>query len=123
MNKYPISIEFFMDWVWPLPDEANHRQIKSLIQSPEFANEWNEIQDIIRSISDDDIIHFHQHEVSSKTMSLSVALNKLFKERFQEKGWKPEPYILDREYQTNVGDLILPKAKLALRCHLTMEKP
>ena len=104
-----------MDWEWPLPDEANHRQIKSLIQSPEFASEWNEIQEIIKSITDEDIIQYHKYKVSSKTMSLSVALNKLFKDRFTEKGWLPEPYIFqDKEYQTNVWRLDFAKGKISV---------
>ena len=104
-----------MDWLWPLPDEANHRQIKSLIQSPEFSREWNEIQDIIQSISDDDIIHYHQNKVKPTTMSISVALNKLFKDRFGENGWNSEPYIFqDRDYQTNVWRLDFAKGKISV---------
>jgi hypothetical protein len=104
-----------MDWVWPIPDLANHRQIKSLIQSSEFATDWNELTDIVNGISEEDIIECHESNFANNTMSLSRAINHLLKGRFVERGWKPEAYIFqDREYRSKVWRLDFAKNSISV---------
>ena len=99
-----------MDWEWPLPDVANHRQIKSLLQSAKFADDWNELREIVEGISEENIIQKHENEFAHNTMSLSRALNSLLKERFIERGWKAEPHIFqDYEYRNRVWRLDFAK--------------
>jgi len=75
-----------------------HRFGEHLIKS-QFPSAWNDICDVISSVSDDDIIKLHEGNYS-KQKSISKALNHLFRDRFVEKEWKKESYIFaDRSYQ------------------------
>ena len=104
-----------MDWVWPIPEQANHRQIKALVQSSEFASDWNELRSIVEGISDQDIIDCHEAKFAHNTMSLSKSLNFLLKERFTEKGWKSEPYIFqDPDYRSRVWRLDFAKNSISV---------
>ena len=60
-----------------------HRFGEHLIKS-QFPSAWNDICDVISSVSDDDIIKLHEGNYS-KQKSISKALNHLFRNRFVEK--------------------------------------
>ena len=104
-----------MNWIWPIPDDVNHRQIKSLLQSKEFAGDWNDLQNVVRGITEEDIISCHSEMFAHNTMSLSRAINHLLKERFILHGWKSEAYIFqDNEYRSNVWRLDFAKNNISV---------
>ena len=75
-----------------------HRFGEHLIKS-QFPTAWNDICDVISSVTDDDIIKLHEGNYSNQK-SISKALNHLFRDRFVEKEWEKESYIFaDRSYQ------------------------
>ena len=67
---------------------------------------WQEVQDVLDNISDNDIINTHNQilRYSPETKSISKAINQLIKERLVEKGWKDESEIFaDPDYSDNKG--------------------
>ena len=60
-----------------------HRFGENLIKS-QFPSAWNDICDVISSVTDDDIIKLHEGNYSNQK-SISKALNHLFRDRFVEK--------------------------------------
>jgi len=68
-----------------------HRFGKDLLET-RYPKAWEDIRDVISSISDEDVISLHESEYF-KHKSISTALNTLIKERFQSKRWRTESYI------------------------------
>ena len=59
----------------------------------EYVAYWSEIDDALRSISDDDIVeHFKEHG-EHRQKSISITLNALIKARLVERGWAAESRI------------------------------
>ena len=74
----------------------SHKLGLELFQTDEtFRTLWTEIDDAIRSISDEDIITaFNERKVRSiKDMSISKVVNKLIKDNLKGLDWKPESRI------------------------------
>lgn len=68
------------------------------IAEQEFKDDWDELQEIIHGITDEDLMN--QYEVSANRMSLSAAINTLIKERLVHKGWQSEaPIFNDPDYR------------------------
>ena len=76
-----------------------------------FTYLWEEVQDVLENISDDDIINeFNEERREAK--SISEAINKLIKVRLIEKGWEAESCIFaDPNYSDNKGTWRLDFAK------------
>ena len=75
-----------------------HRYGKHLLEN-RFPDADKEISDVIKSITDQEIIEKHQLKFAA-SKSISKALNALFKEKFVKLGWKPEsPIFSQTEYQ------------------------
>lgn len=77
-----------------------------ILQQPEFAADHIELLDIVRGVTDADIIHQHDSygipDVLRKPKSLSVAINHILKEHFIQRGWAHEsPIFNDGDYQDN----------------------
>lgn len=78
---------------------------------PQFTYLWNEVQDVLESITDQDIIEEFNNE-KRKAKSISEAINKLIDVRLREKGWNAQSYIFaDPEYSDNKGTWRLDFAK------------
>ena len=76
-----------------------------------FTYLWEEVQDVLENISDEDIINeFNEERREAK--SISEAINKLIKVRLVEKGWEAESCIFaDPNYSDNKGTWRLDFAK------------
>lgn len=67
------------------------------IAEQEFEDDWNELQEVLKGITDEDLIS--QYPISTNKMSLSAAINDLIKERLSHKGWINEsPIFNDSAY-------------------------
>lgn len=78
---------------------------------PDFTYLWNEVQDVLNSISDQDIINEFNSE-KRKAKSISEAINKLIDDRLKAKGWHAQSYIFaDPDYSDNKGTWRLDFAK------------
>jgi hypothetical protein len=78
---------------------------------PQFTYLWNEVQDVLASITDQDIIEEFNNE-KRRAKSISEAINKLIDVRLKEKGWNAQSYIFaDPEYSDNKGTWRLDFAK------------
>ncbi|PSL36231.1 restriction endonuclease BglII [Planomicrobium soli] len=76
---------------------------------------WNEIEEIIKSITEEDIIKIHTLSYQHRNKSISSALNVLFKERFILKGWASESYIFnDSKYINRAWRLDFAKENVSL---------
>ena len=77
----------------------------------DFTYLWNEILEVLVSISDDDLINEFNIE-TRKAKSISEAINKLIAKRLSEKGWHEQSYIFaDPDYSDNKGTWRLDFAK------------
>lgn len=63
-----------------------------LEQTPDFNKTWSELKGVVDSISDSEIIEKHE-SIERKPMSLSEAINLLFKEKLTRHGWNEESRI------------------------------
>jgi hypothetical protein len=59
-----------------------------------YKNIWNEVQTIIKSISDEDIIQQHE-SFKTPPKGLAPSLNKIFKEKFTKAHWTKEARIFN----------------------------
>jgi len=71
-----------------------------LNNEPQYKDKWNELLKTIESITDEEIIE--AHELNKRVpKGLSVALNKVIKEKLVAIGWKPESKIFSESEYTN----------------------
>jgi hypothetical protein len=70
------------------------RHADVILQQPEFKKHYDEIIEIITSVSDDEII---QKFNKRSGKSISVAINQLLKQRFAKAGWATESNIFQDE--------------------------
>ena len=77
----------------------SHRFGLAISQEEEFIAEWNELQDVLSSISDEDIMQAHS-DFTPNNKSISRAINRLIKDRLEDKNWISESAIFnDPNYQ------------------------
>jgi hypothetical protein len=75
----------------------SHRHASSTLEEPQFKALWQELQDVLHSITDKDIINLFNS--SSKRMSISSAINDLIDQRLSARGWTREaPIFADPNY-------------------------
>ena len=70
----------------------SHRFGREMARLPEYRIEFEEVENIIRSISDEEIIEMHNSRYA-KQKSISMALNQIFRDKFTESGWIKEARI------------------------------
>jgi len=91
-----------------------HRQGDIILAEQRYSALYQEVKDVISSISDKDIITRHQTKFDKK-MSLSYAINDLLKERFVQKGWNKEsPIFQDEEYKSEKWRLDFAKDSISI---------
>lgn len=73
---------------------TSHRHAETILKK-EYAQEWNELLDILGGISDQDIIN--QFPKSANKMSISSAINDLIDKRLIKKKWDRQPAIFCEE--------------------------
>ena len=77
----------------------SHRFGEAIACEEEFRRDWVELKEAIGSITDDEIIHFHQSK-SPKSKSISKALNLLLERNLRLNGWIAEsPIFNDPDYK------------------------
>jgi hypothetical protein len=77
----------------------SHRFGLAIANEEDFISEWNELEEVISSISDDAIIETHA-EFTPGNKSISRAINLLIKKRLEAKNWASESSIFnDPNYQ------------------------
>jgi len=91
----------------------SHRNGQIIFQDPSYKDIWDNIHDVITSITDEDLIIQHNKYVGK--MSLSHAINHLLKERFISEGWIPEsPIFQNDNYQGDKWRLDFAKAPVSI---------
>jgi len=74
------------------------RHAEVILNQDDFKDKFNEFIDVIKNISDSDIIRTFESS-SRRAKSISESINKLLKERLVESNWHPEsPIFTVREY-------------------------
>ena len=77
----------------------SHRFGLAIAQEEEFIAEWNELQNVLSSISDEEIMQTHS-DFTPNNKSISRAINRLIKDRLEQKNWYSESAIFnDPNYQ------------------------
>ena len=83
-----------MDYV---TESFRHGEV-TLNNIPEYRKVWNELQDVIKSITDEEIIQCHVNHYG-KQKSISKAINHIIKDKLVRLDWKPEsPIFQDDAY-------------------------
>lgn len=92
-----------------------HRNADILFQLDKGMKDlWIEVKDVLDNISDEDLIHeFNEILVTQpETKSISKAINRIIKERLEEKHWASEsPIFADEAYSGTDGTWRLDFAK------------
>lgn len=91
------------------------RHAKVILENEETYNSvWRELLLVIESISDNEIIAYHESS-SRKAKSISEAINNLLKIKLTELGWNEESYIFqDDEYSGNRWRLDFAKESISV---------
>jgi len=85
-----------------------------LNNEPDYKRIWNELLTAIESISDDEIITYHQSN-PRKAKSISESINNILKSKLTELGWNEESYIFqDDEYSGNRWRLDFAKDSISV---------
>ena len=76
---------------------TSHRHARAVLEAkPEYTKLWNEIQQALDGITDEDIIQLHEQKYSNQK-SISTALNTLIKLRMEALDWKSESPIFSSD--------------------------
>ena len=76
-----------MNFIWPIEDQWNHCNIRSVLQRPDIEPYWTELYQAINGIQWDDLINLHNHEHNHR-MSMSVAISERIDNQLTELGAK-----------------------------------
>ena len=83
----------------------NHRFALEIAENvPELGVLWEELRQVIASISDEDLIHHFESNYQGNSKSISRSINELLKERLIAKGWDEESALFaDPGYKGSGG--------------------
>jgi hypothetical protein len=95
------------------------RHANVVVQQPEFINQYREVLSVLDTISDEDIIDLHESfgrdEILRTPKSISIAINRLIKERLIGMDWNEEsPIFQDRNYNDNRWRLDFAKGEFSV---------
>ena len=83
----------------------DHRHAENLFKTDiSFIPLYNEVVEVITSISDKDLIHNYQMNERENKKSLSETINKLIQEKLVARGWKAESAIFSDPSYANGKD-------------------
>lgn len=90
-----------------------------ILQQVDFIQQYYELYQILENISEEDLISTHESfgkfDIERTPKSISVALNKLLKERFTELDWIPEsPIFQDSNYSGDTWRLDFAKKDISI---------
>ena len=98
-----------MDYKWPIEEHWNHRQVRTILNSSDVKENWENISNAIKSLSWNDIYNLHNSEYADKQKSISKALNESLQlelislgarnkvEIFTEEPFNKAPYIIEQK--------------------------
>jgi hypothetical protein len=77
----------------------SHRHATEVFQNSDFKQDWQEFQDVLRYISDENLSkHFHDQYEGKRGKSLAATINHLIRERLVAAGWlKEAPIFKDKD--------------------------
>lgn len=95
------------------------RHAEVVLKEPEFIEQYNELQNILNELSEEDIIIKHRAygavNIDKTPKSISPAINALLKERFIHFGWAYESRIFqDPDYSENTWRLDFAKMDISI---------
>ncbi|MEZ4857315.1 MAG: hypothetical protein R2781_00720 [Flavobacteriaceae bacterium] len=95
------------------------RHAEVILNEPEFINQYHQLIEVIRNITDNDIIMKHvgygSLDEASTPKSISRAINDLLKERYLVKNWNSESGIFqDTQYQGETWRLDFAKDDISI---------
>lgn len=95
------------------------RNASVILEQPEFIAQYLELYEILQSISEEDMINTHlsygKEDIERTPKSISVAINKLLKDRFTELDWRPEsPIFQDSNYRGDIWRLDFAKKDISI---------
>ena len=81
---------------------------------PEYRNVWNELQNVIKSITDEEIIECHENHYSNQK-SISKAINHVIKSKLVNLDWKAEsPIFQENRYAGQYWRLDFAKESISV---------
>ena len=94
--------------------ESHRNAFELLENNPLYSVDWNVLKSVIQAITDAEIQdYFHTHS-AGKNKSLSVAINKLLRDKLVHLNWQAESFIFqDPNYQGESWRLDFAKGKIA----------
>lgn len=95
------------------------RHAEVILNEPDFVNQFSDVLQVIKYITDEDIIRKHngygKKNIEKIPKSLSQSINSLLKERFTEKGWSNESEIFqETNYQGDTWRLDFAKKDISI---------
>jgi hypothetical protein len=95
------------------------RNAEVILEQPEYIGQFLELYEILESITEEDMITTHESfgkkDVERTPKSISVAINKLLKDRFTELDWSPESAIFqDSNYRGDTWRLDFAKKDISI---------
>lgn len=92
----------------------SHRHADSMLERDEFKDDWNNLIECIKSISDEDIMaDFNKN--GSKDTSISKSVNRLIKKRLVQHNWRDEsPIFQSDKHGTGMWRLDFAKGNISV---------
>lgn len=95
------------------------RHANVILREAQFNNQFDNLETILKSITEDDIIYKHEsygaNDIEQTPKSISKAINELLKERFLSYGWADESGIFqDKQYTGDTWRLDFAKDDISI---------
>lgn len=95
--------------------ESHRNAFELLENNPLYKPDWITLKSVIENITDEQLVAYFLEHSDQKNKSLSVALNKLLKDKLVVTGWRAEsPIFQDSNYLGNKWRLDFAKNSLAI---------
>lgn len=94
----------------------SHRYAGAILNTDqEFAEIWQEVQEVIHSITEEQIIHVFEAKGINRGKSISAAVNELLKIEFIARGWRDEsPIFQNADYTGDTWRLDFAKDSISI---------
>lgn len=94
----------------------SHRYAAAILNTDwEFADIWQEVQEVIHSITEEQIIHWFEAKGDKRGKSISATINELLKINFIDRGWRDEsPIFQNPDYTGDTWRLDFAKDTISI---------
>lgn len=94
----------------------SHRYAAAILNTDyEFAETWQEVQEVIHNITDEQIIDSFEVKGDRRGKSISTAINELLKSSFTARGWRSEsPIFQNPDYTGDTWRLDFAKENISI---------